>query len=67
MNEAMRILYLAIAAIAVGAVTLSGERSDGDHHQMPLLAALMGDRTEATPDKLLVGDPSEPQSLVSSR
>jgi hypothetical protein len=60
----MRIVYLAIAAIAAGATTFSGQRSDGD--QMSLLAALLSDR-DATSDKLQVGDPGGPPSLVSSR
>jgi hypothetical protein len=60
----MRVLYLAIAAIAVGAAALSGERSNG--HHMSLLDTLLGE-PDAMPDKLQVGDPGEPPSLVSSR
>jgi hypothetical protein len=63
----MRILYLAIAAIAVAVVTFSGARPNGYHQQMSLLAVLAGERARAMPDKLAVGDQTEPPSFVSSR
>ena len=63
----MRIVYLAIAAIAVGVATFSGEGSNGSDQQQSVLAALMRDRAKAMPDRLQVGDPIEPPSFVSSR
>ena len=63
----MRAVYLAIAALIVGAMALSGEWPSGDSQQVSLFATLVGGGSQATPDTLQVGDPINPGLLTSSR
>ena len=63
----MRIVYLALAALAIGAMAFSGERPSPDGQQASMLSTLIGSRSQATADRLQVGDPVDPALLPSWR